>query len=282
MGQEQSSQDVPPEVKAAEDLYGDSGSESEAEDGKVETPASASASSHLAVPSDGGGGGGLFDRKKTFRAKKKYKKGSKLGTLHESMKASMKATLGGQGDMRKTVQLPDGEDLNEWFAVNTVHFFNAASMVYGTCSDFCTAESCAVMSAGPKYEYLWADGVKVKKPIKVSAPEYMTLLFEWVDEQISNPEVFPVDENAKFPRNFQSIIKNIYKRLFRLYGHIYYSHFEKIQSIGAEAHLNTCFKHFIYFIDEFDLVDKKELAPLQRLIDKLIPEKAGQVPAETS
>jgi len=49
----------------------------------------------------------------------------------------MKATLGG-GELKKTVQLPEGEDLNEWIAVNTVHFYNAANMIYGTCAEFCT------------------------------------------------------------------------------------------------------------------------------------------------
>jgi MOB kinase activator 1 len=68
-------------------------------------------------------------------------------------------------------------------------------MIYGTCSEFCTQESCPVMTAGPKYEYLWADGVKVKKPIKVSSPEYIDLMFEWIDEQISNPEMFPGEES---------------------------------------------------------------------------------------
>src|SRR3989344_5353062 len=37
-------------------------------------------------------------------------------------------------------------------------------------------------------------------------------------------------------------IKQIFKRLFRVYAHIYYSHFEKIVDLGEEAHLNTCFK----------------------------------------
>jgi hypothetical protein len=40
----------------------------------------------------------------------------------------------------------------------------------------------------------------------------------------------------------------IFKRLFRVYAHIYHSHFQKIVGLGAEAHLNTCFKHFIYFV----------------------------------
>ncbi len=57
-----------------------------------------------------------------------------------------------------------------------------------------------------------------------------------------------------------------------VYAHIYYSHFHKIVSLGEEAHLNTCFKHFYYFITEFNLVDKKELLPLQELIDNLTKE----------
>jgi len=165
------------------------------------------------------------------------------------------------------VQLPEGEDLNEWIAVNTVHFYNAANMIYGTCAEFCTDESCKTMSAG-RNEYLWKDDKNYKKPTKVTAPQYIDLLLNWVNEQISDPALFPVDENAKFPRNFMSRVKDIYKRLFRLYAHIYYSHFEKISSIGAKAHLNTCFKHFVFFILEFKLVDDKDLAPLKNFIDK--------------
>ena len=29
-----------------------------------------------------------------------------------------------------------------------------------------------------------------------------------------------------------------------------------------EAHVNTCYKHYYYFVSEFSLVDKKELEPL--------------------
>jgi len=64
---------------------------------------------------------------------------------------------------------------------------------------------------------------------------------------------------VSFPKNFVNIVKNIFKRLFRVYAHIYHSHFPKIVSLGEEAHLNTSFKHFIYFVQEFELIDKKVL-----------------------
>src|SRR5689334_10234962 len=73
-----------------------------------------------------------------------------------------------------------------------------------------------------------------------------------------------------FPRNFKEVVKVILKRLFRVYAHIYHSHMEKVESLGLKAHLNTCFKHFIYFVDEFKFIESKELEPLKEVIDGLM------------
>jgi hypothetical protein len=51
-----------------------------------------------------------------------------------------------------------------------------------------------------------------------------------------------------FPKNFLSIAKTILKRLFRVYAHIYHQHFSEVVQLGEEAHLNTSFKHFIFFV----------------------------------
>ena len=80
--------------------------------------------------------------------------------------------------------------------------------------------------------------------------------------------VYIYDIEVQFPKNFQNIIKIIFKRLFRVYAHIYHSHFNHIMILGLEYHLNTCFKHFIFFIDQFKLVESKELAPLAELIQQ--------------
>lgn len=58
---------------------------------------------------------------------------------------------------------------------------------------------------------------------------------------------FPLCQGTPFPPNFKEVVKTIFKRLFRVYAHIYHSHFQKIVSLKEEAHLNTCFKHFILF-----------------------------------
>ncbi len=141
-------------------------------------------------------------------------------------------------------------------------------MLYSTISEFCTPQSCPTMTAGPKFEYLWADGVAYKQPTRLPAPQYVECLMSWVQSQLDNESIFPSKIGVPFPKNFIAIVKTIFKRLFRVYAHIYHSHFEQIVDLGEEAHLNTITKHFIYFVQEFDLVNDKELAPLQDLIER--------------
>eukprot|EP01121_Diplochlamys_sp_Union-15-3_P010363 TRINITY_DN2900_c0_g2_i1.p1 TRINITY_DN2900_c0_g2~~TRINITY_DN2900_c0_g2_i1.p1 ORF type:complete len:218 (-),score=36.81 TRINITY_DN2900_c0_g2_i1:116-769(-) len=204
------------------------------------------------------------EKNKTFKPKRKHNKTTKRYDLHKHAKATL-----GSGNLKIAVKLPEREDPNEWLAVNTVDFFNQINLLYGSITEFCTPKSCPVMAAGPRYEYLWADGVTIKKPINCSAPEYVDYLMTWVQSQLDDEAVFPSRVDVAFPKNFIVVVKNIFKRLFRIYAHIYYNHFNKIVSLGEEAHLNTCFKHYYYFIMEFDLVDKKELAPLETLIHNL-------------
>jgi MOB kinase activator 1 len=48
-----------------------------------------------------------------------------------------------------------------------------------------------VVFSGPKYEYHWADGQTVKKPIKCSAPKYIDYLMTWVQDQLDDESLFP-------------------------------------------------------------------------------------------
>ena len=46
-------------------------------------------------------------------------------------------------------------------------------------------------SCNSRFEYLWADGTNVKKPIKCSAPKYIDYLMTWVQEQLDDETLFP-------------------------------------------------------------------------------------------
>ncbi|XP_073132468.1 MOB kinase activator-like 1A [Henckelia pumila] len=209
---------------------------------------------------------GSSKNKKTFRIKKNSPSSSK-GLL---LQPRIDSTLGKYGNLREVVVLPQGEDINEWLAINTVDFFNHVSVLYATLTEFCTPETCPKMSAGPKFEYRWADGVTIKKPIEVSAPKYVEYLMDWIEAQLEDESIFPQQIGQPFPPNFQDVVKTILKRLFRVYGHVYHSHYQKILGLEEETHLNTCFQHFVLFTSEFGLIAKEELEPLDELIELVL------------
>ena len=60
-----------------------------------------------------------LDKGKTFRPRRHHKAGTKRYELHKYAQATL-----GAGNLHDAVTLPDGEDVNEWLAVNTVDFFN--------------------------------------------------------------------------------------------------------------------------------------------------------------
>lgn len=203
----------------------------------------------------------FFQKGKTFRPNKRFSPGTMRYSLHKQAQASLNSGI----NLRSVVQLPEGEELNDWIAVHVVDFFNRINLIYGTVCDYCTPESCPTMSGGPRFEYLWADGVKFKKPTPLPAPKYVCLLMDWVETQINNENLFPVSTDIPFPKTFIPLCRKILARLFRVFVHVYIHHFDRIVTIGAEPHVNTCYKHFYYFVREFDLVNSKELEPLKEM-----------------
>ncbi|CAH1786546.1 unnamed protein product [Owenia fusiformis] len=207
----------------------------------------------------------FFARDKTFKPKKKFDPGTLKYNLHKQANATLQSGI----DLKHVVKLPPGEELNDWIAVHVVDFFNRINLLYGTVCDYCNEQTCPTMSGGPRYEYHWQDGVNYKKPTALPANQYIALLMDWAEGQINNENIFPCTLGVPFPKNYISLVKKILARLFRVFVHVYIHHFDKLVGIGAEAHVNTCYKHFYYFVTEFNLVDKKELEPLRPMTERL-------------
>jgi MOB kinase activator 1 len=178
------------------------------------------------------------------------------------------ATLG-TGDLRSAVKLPAGESLNDWLAVSVVDFFNQLSCLFAPVAEYCTPKTCPEMTAGPAFKYFWQDNGKYKKATMLPAHEYITNVMLWTEQYINNEKYFPSDPSVPFPADFLEIVKNIFKRLFRIYAHLYHHHRENIRNIGAEAHLNTSFRHFVFFAQEFKLIPEDQLQPLREIINQL-------------
>lgn len=89
------------------------------------------------------------------------------------------------------------------------------------------------MSGGSRFEYLWADGDKFKKPTKLPAREYISHLMDWIEMQINNQALFPCTADLPFPKNFASHCSKILARLHRVFVHVYIHHFQNVVSISA-------------------------------------------------
>ncbi|XP_065572321.1 MOB kinase activator-like 3 isoform X2 [Artemia franciscana] len=207
----------------------------------------------------------FLNKEKTFKPKKKFSPGTLRYSLHKQAEASLTSGI----KLSEAVKLPFNENLDDWIAVHVVDFFNRTNLIYGVVTSYCVPESCPTMSGGTKYEYFWADGKHYRKPTALPAPKYISLLMDWVEDQINDDTVFPTTTDIPFPKNFQNRCKKILARLFRVFVHVYIHHYDKLVETGAEPHVNACYKHFYYFVREFDLVREQEFEPLEELTKRI-------------
>lgn len=215
--------------------------------------------------------GSMGERGRTLVAPRSLPENQRFGPLHDLKRA----TLGSQG-LLDQVRLPHMCGEQEWIAFNAVEFFNSINLLVGAVLDeFCSDESCPLMSAGT-FKYAWADGVNYVQPTTVSAPKYFELLLNWVDKQLADEDFLPVKQGVPFPPNFMKNMKVIFKRLFRIYGHIFHSHYRQLAEHDCETHLDHCFKHFAFFVMEFNMVEKEELAPLKDVMAVYAEEMSKQ------
>lgn len=68
----------------------------------------------------------------------------------------------------------------------------------------------------------------------------------------------------------------MFKRLYRVYAHIYCHHYAVVMQLGLEPHLNTSFKHYVLFVDEHGLAGMTEgkktefWGPLSELVENML------------
>ncbi len=206
--------------------------------------------------------------------------------LQATLQKTMRQTLC-KSDLRQLVRLPPNADTYEWIALNTIHFTRMCISIFDSYSMLCSPSrnsACTTMSASDT-EYLWKDHDQYPKPTSVPASTYIKLALREAEVTTDNPAIFPIDENDPFPVVFMPKVREIFKRLFRMFAHLYYGHYAEIKTLAAggtvtgvdpsvtasrrissDKHLNSCFKHFILFALEFQLLDDATLNPLQSFI----------------
>jgi hypothetical protein len=118
--------------------------------------------------------------------------------------------------------------------------------------------------------------------MRLPAPTYIEYVLQWISNRINDETLFPtkasgtttastatpsammpgsssrslsggasgeiwIGKEGGFPQSFEQTCKGIYKQMFRIFAHIYHTHFDKILHMSLEAHFNSLFVHFIHF-----------------------------------
>ena len=95
-----------------------------------------------------------------------------------------------------------------------------------------------------------------------------------------------VGKETHFPENFVTDVKTIFRQMFRIYAHIYHSHWElpfwhlsgSSEKAVGWTDLNSAFCNFIITAKLFVLLSDKDVEPMQRLVD--IWATNGTIPKE--
>ena len=131
-----------------------------------------------------------------------------------------------------------------------------------------------------RLDYSWLDANR--QPTRLPAPTYIEYVMTWINNRLNDETVFPtkaaptttaslitpsahsannsgtstpvagqpgnwIGKEGGFPQSFFQTCKAIYKQMFRVFAHIYHTHFDKIVHLSLEAHWNSFFAHFIHF-----------------------------------
>lgn len=172
----------------------------------------------------------------------------------------------GNNDLRQMMKLPWGVGRNEWIAGRTVVLFEELVRMVNVIEDTCTPETCPRMSAGRQLTYEWPDE-QTGETRQLPAIDYMRNLVEYAHVVLSDGKTLPL-EGGPFPDHFMHAMKTLHRRFFRVYAHTYIHHFSDVCAHQGEKHLNFCFKHWLFFVREFDLVSDSDLLPLSQLVQK--------------
>ncbi|KAK4185966.1 putative maintenance of ploidy protein mob2 [Podospora australis] len=157
-------------------------------------------------------------------------------------------------------------------------------------TSICNSRRCPKMSAGANHSFTWLNSRL--QPVEIPAYEYLTLVQRYISGKIDDSNIFPTDasgvsfadnpafcsplpdsgqdwigKRSGFPQNFMETCQTIFRQMFRVYAHLYWSHFDDLFCLNLEKSMNSCFSHFILTATTLNLLKKADLEPMQPLID---------------
>ncbi|ODV61157.1 Mob2p ASCRUDRAFT_75872 [Ascoidea rubescens DSM 1968] len=181
-----------------------------------------------------------------------------------------------KGSFKTIVQLPKYVEYKEWLALNVFELFTNLNQFCDIIIDLLQPD---IINSTPNNNVQVVTFYHVdpftNQSVNLPSKKYMEFALNVINEKINDQSVFPTKNAIPFATSFMKDCKKCLSEMLKIFGHIYFNHFDKIIHLSLEAHFNSFFSHFISFINEFDLVDKHELVLLNPLIKSL--EKQGKI-----
>lgn len=117
---------------------------------------------------------------------------------------------------------------------------------------------------------MWCDGVTFVDPISIPARTYMKFCLLWTQQHLKDPKVITAAPNSSYSTDCLSTWKMMYRRLLRVYAHLYINHLGDFENLGAIGSVLHCmFRRFLLYGIESGLTSKKELLPVKGVLKKL-------------
>lgn len=141
--------------------------------------------------------------------------------------------------MSKICELPPEVDETVWQYEHIRQFILELNLLVVQLLGICTSKSCPKMTGNKEFVYLCAAPAH-KGQSNCNAIDYMIHTLDNATAIIHSNNF----NRVAIPADSKKHLHNIVRRLYRLFAHTYFNHFEIFEEFESEMHLCARFTHF--------------------------------------
>lgn len=154
-------------------------------------------------------------------------------------------------DVDEILKLPEGQDLGAWKIEHLRLFCMQLNRLATKLQDCCHPETCNQMTATEQWIFLCAAH---KQPNECPAIDYTRHTLDGAASLLNSNKYFPSRVTIK--ESSVAKLGSVCRRVYRIFSHAYYHHFQVFDEFERETHL--C-KRFSKFVINNDLMSKDSL-----------------------
>ena len=154
-------------------------------------------------------------------------------------------------DIDEILRLPEGQDLGVWKVEHLRSFCMQLNRLAAKLQDCCHPETCNQMTATEQWIFLCAAH---KQPNECPAIDYTRHTLDNAASLLNSNKYFPSRVTVK--ENSVAKLGSVCRRVYRIFSHAYYHHFQLFDEFERETHL--C-KRFSKFVTMYELMPKDSL-----------------------